>query len=171
MKLIVDIPDEMVEAVKINQYCGTKGRLEDIIANGTPYNPSGDLISRSDALKAVDTRHEELLHDTEYRRKHCQIDLLGIKKHILAIPTVEAYSFEQVQELVKLNQQFAQEIENLKRPKSEWKETTHLWETNLSGGMGYDWGYYYACPICSLEVSEKTDFCPQCGADMRDGVE
>ena len=29
-------------------------------------------------------------------------------------PTVEAYPFEQVQELVKLNQQFAQEIENLK---------------------------------------------------------
>lgn len=47
---------------------------------------NSDLISRSDALKAVDTRHEELLHDTEYRRKHCDIDLLGIKKHILAIP-------------------------------------------------------------------------------------
>lgn len=50
---------------------------------------NNDLISRSDALKAVDARHEELLHDTEYRRKHCQIDLLGIKKHILAIPPVE----------------------------------------------------------------------------------
>ncbi len=49
---------------------------------------NNDLISRSDALKAVDNRHEELLHDTEYRRKHCQIDLLGIKKHILAIPPV-----------------------------------------------------------------------------------
>lgn len=48
-----------------------------------------DLIKRSDALKAVDDRHEELLHDTEYRRKHCQIDLLGIKKHILAIPPAE----------------------------------------------------------------------------------
>ena len=45
-----------------------------------------DLISRSDALKAVDIRHEELLQDIEYRRKHCHIDLLGIKKHILAIP-------------------------------------------------------------------------------------
>ena len=54
---------------------------------GKPVDTSGDLISRNDALKAVDTRHEELLHDTEYRRKHCQIDLLGIKKHILAIPS------------------------------------------------------------------------------------
>ena len=34
-------------------------------------------------------------------------------------PTVEAYPFEQVQELVKLNQQFAQEIENLKRPQGD----------------------------------------------------
>lgn len=32
---------------------------------------------------------------------------------------VEAYPFEQVQELVKLNQQFAQEIENLKRPQGD----------------------------------------------------
>lgn len=35
-------------------------------------------------------------------------------------PTVDAYPFEQVQELVKLNQQFAQEIETLKRPHGEW---------------------------------------------------
>lgn len=35
-------------------------------------------------------------------------------------PTVEAYPFEQVQELVNLNQQFAQEIENLKRLQGEW---------------------------------------------------
>ena len=47
------------------------------------------LIRCSDALKAVDERHEELLHHPEYRKKHCQIDLLGIKKHILAIPPVE----------------------------------------------------------------------------------
>ena len=52
---------------------------------------NNDLIRRSDALKAVDNRHEELLHDTEYRKKHCQIDLLGIKKHILAIPPTEEW--------------------------------------------------------------------------------
>lgn len=34
-------------------------------------------------------------------------------------PTVEAYPFEQVQELVKLNQQFAEEIEELKKPQGE----------------------------------------------------
>ena len=56
-------------------------------------------------------------------------------------PTVEAYPFEQVQELVKLNQQFAQEIENLKRPQ----------------------GDLISC--C------KGNFCPDCGADMRGGTE
>ncbi len=43
-----------------------------------------------------------------------------IKELIDNAPTVEAYPFEQVQELVELNQQFAQEIENLKRPQGEW---------------------------------------------------
>lgn len=42
-------------------------------------------------------------------------------------PTVEAYPFEQVQELVKLNQQFAQEIENLKRPQGEWIPVSERW--------------------------------------------
>lgn len=41
-------------------------------------------------------------------------------------PTVEAYPFEQVQELVKLNQQFAQEIENFKRPQGENKQLNWL---------------------------------------------
>lgn len=37
----------------------------------------------------------------------------------------EAYSFKRVQELVKLSQQFAQEIENLKRSKDECKSCIH----------------------------------------------
>ena len=41
-------------------------------------------------------------------------------------PTVEVYTFEQVHELVKLNQQFAQEIENLKRPTSHVRWTDKL---------------------------------------------
>ena len=158
MKLIIDIEESDLYAIKTNQYYGKE--LEKIIANGTPYNPTGDLISRS-ALKA---ELDDYIDDS-------LLEIADVKELINNAQVVEAYPFEQVRELIELNLQFAQEIENVKRPKSEWKETTHLWETNLSGGMGYDWGYYYACPICSLEVSEKTDFCPQCGADMRDGAE
>ena len=79
---------------------------------GKQERPQGDLISR-EALK-------------EYARKvMCEKDFMT-KIHLELFeniidnaPTVEAYPFEQVQELVKLNQQFAQEIENLKRPQGE----------------------------------------------------
>ena len=54
------------------------------------------------------------------------------------------------------------------RLKSEWQETDKLWETNCSGGMGYDYGYYFKCPICNNTVVDKTNFCPNCGADMRE---
>lgn len=77
-------------------------------------------------------------------------------------PTVEAFPFEQLQELVKLNQQFAQEIENLKRQKSEWH------------GNNFD---EHSCQLCghpALYEEEpdgyyevQSNFCPNCGADMR----
>lgn len=70
-------------------------------------------------------------------------------------PTVEAYSFEQVQELVKLNQQFAQEIENLKRPQGEWEEYACSDERGCSL-CGYMTRFYF-----------EYHFCPNCGAEMR----
>ena len=90
MKLLIDIPYEAYYTFKCDLGKGNLNALAEIVANGKPYEPIGDLISRGDALKAVDKRHEELLHDTEYLKKHCQIDLLGIKKHILEIPPVDA---------------------------------------------------------------------------------
>ena len=39
------LPEQAYEAIKLNQYCGSKSDLEDIIANGTPIT-EGDLISR-----------------------------------------------------------------------------------------------------------------------------
>lgn len=70
-------------------------------------------------------------------------------------PAVEAYPFEQVQELVKLNQQFAQEIENLKRPTGEWIVT--------SQGD-------YECSNCRSPHTDALPFCPWCGADNRKKV-
>lgn len=89
MKLLIDVDEKLVfEGFERPFTEEEKAILIRAIGNGRTYNPPDDLISRSDALKAVDDRHEELLHDSEYRKKHCQIDLLGIKKHILAIPPV-----------------------------------------------------------------------------------
>lgn len=112
------------------------------IKYGKPYTePLGDLICRSDALKAVDNRHEELLHDAEYRRKHCDIDLLGIKKHILAIPPVEA------------------------RPQGEWipmstdsRGYSESFKCSICGA--------YIYPRCLVKELDYNG-CPYCGAAMR----
>lgn len=83
-------------------------------------------------------------------------------KLIDSAPTVDAYPFEQVQELVKLNQQFAQEIEELKKPQGEW----------ITGGKDVTGQYFYdefICNQCFVVVTDKSNFCPKCGADMRKG--
>lgn len=47
MKIVVDIPKETYEALVINQYCGSKSNLENIIVNGIPLpEHHGDLIDR-----------------------------------------------------------------------------------------------------------------------------
>lgn len=75
----------------------------------------------------------------------------------------------------KLNPEYIKQVQEafsvvktaLERPTGEWIETDKLWEDNLSGGMGYDYGYYFACSRCKHEVKDKTNFCPNCKADMR----
>lgn len=54
MKLIIDVPEEEYKAIKDypNVY---NSELHKAIANGTPYNPSGDLISREALLDQIDT--------------------------------------------------------------------------------------------------------------------
>lgn len=54
MKLIIDIEEELYEAYKGKPpMLGDAGMdmIAQAIANGTPYNPTGDLISRSELLK------------------------------------------------------------------------------------------------------------------------
>lgn len=72
------------------------------------------------------------------------------EKDIDDAQTVEAYPFEQVQELVKLNQQFAQEIENLKRPQGEWIPVSErLPEEKLLNPTGSDFGFDFEEVLCT----------------------
>ena len=48
------------------------------------------------------------------------------------------------------------------RPQGEWITTTP-W--SYDGGMGD--GYYQKCSNCGKEFMDKSNFCPNCGADMR----
>lgn len=100
----------------------------------------GDLISR-EALK----RKLQYIYSCDYIDSKSKEGIASdIIDEIDNVPTVDAYPFEQVQELVKLNQQFAQEIENLKRPQDEW--------------IDYD-NTFYQCPDCGY-LLEKC--CPKC---------
>ena len=111
MKLIIDVEPRYCK----NLHSDIKGlyyeainRIIEAVSNGIPYEDKsqGDLISRSYLKQMIPAPIED-----EYKYVHQIID---------NAPSVDAYPFEQLQELVKLNQQFAQEIENLEKPQPEW---------------------------------------------------
>lgn len=116
---------------------------------------NNDLISRSELIKAFD-----IIVNNSATNEWQTLPITHIKQIIENAPTVEAYPFEQVQELVKLNQQFAQEIENLKRPQGEWKVY------GKQGGIPIT----DMCSNCRYEMmwyKNKYNFCPNCGAEMK----
>ena len=47
------------------------------------------LIKESDVLKAIDKRIKELSKHPEFIRKNGHIDVIGVKKYILAIPSAD----------------------------------------------------------------------------------
>ena len=51
----------------------------------------GRLIDEDDVLNAVDQRIQELQSHPEFRRKHADIDLYGIKEYISQIPTAQQW--------------------------------------------------------------------------------
>lgn len=51
MKLVINIPEETYEALVINQYCGSKSNLENIIVNGTPLPEGHGRLGDLDALE------------------------------------------------------------------------------------------------------------------------
>ena len=50
---------------------------------------SDRLLKESDVIRAIDKRVEELRNDPEFVRKKGYIDVLGIKKYILTIPSAD----------------------------------------------------------------------------------
>ena len=55
MKLIIDIPEEKYEWVKKNNPNADTNSIVGVIINGTPVSTEGDLISRSELKKAINT--------------------------------------------------------------------------------------------------------------------
>lgn len=50
---------------------------------------SDRLLKESDVIREIDKRVEELSNDSVFVRKRGYIDVLGIKKHILTIPSAD----------------------------------------------------------------------------------
>lgn len=152
MKRVIDVSDTLYKTCirLVNE--GDPRPSESCIANSEPYEPQGDCISR-EALK------EEIVKLCEHINANNGITVptLAFTRIIDNAPSIEAYPFEQVQELVKLNQQFAQEIENLKRPQGEWVMDNEHTKNPL---------LWYKCNLCGVYHS-PTNFCPNCGSDMR----
>ena len=50
---------------------------------------SDRLLRESDVLTAIDRRIKELSIDPEFLRKNGRVDVIGVKKHILALPSAD----------------------------------------------------------------------------------
>ena len=80
MKRIIEIPDHVVKAIQNGE--DYRYDIHTAIAQSTPYNPSGDLISRS-ALK------EQFIKAGKDYNHECVIEMLSALETIDNAPTVE----------------------------------------------------------------------------------
>ena len=132
-----------------------------------------DLIRREDAIKALgecplnwtDTAEEiQAVHDWE-----CH------KAAIEAVPSATDEEFEWCHDCKEYDQEkhcchrwtkvIRNTVAELKadRPKGEWidtgKDKEHLHPLSAR---------WYRCSVCGLETNAKTNYCFDCGADMRE---
>lgn len=118
---------------------------ERIIANGRPISTDGDLISRSDL--------KEQFIEGAYTSK-------GVREKIDSAPAINAYTPEQVKELIDLNKKLSEE-----RPQGKWV-IDEEWVTPTDNPSDDYETTTYTCPFCGRVEYTNFDYC-RCGADMR----
>ena len=99
-----------------------------------------DLISRRAAMDVVDDRVRVLMQHQEFRRKHVDIDLYGIKARISNLPPAQP------------------------EPKMG------KWIIPIPRGDVISYSRaYWECDQChkATYLGNEMNFCPNCGADMR----
>jgi len=191
MKLIIDISDKMFDAFKkhgimtfdnLDEY--DRDMIADAISNGTPYNPSGDLISRSEILKHSQggdydgcggfTKEYVSVKDIENAQAVPQVTVFTETADEKAVADLKAELQNVIDKRPSDQIAWEQGYEvgvaqgKCDRPKGEWKTVD-----------GYDGDEYYECSNCGepwfLSAGTPKDnnmnFCPNCGADMRGGAE
>ena len=120
-------------------------RFADAIAQSKPYDDSGDCISRSELMKAIGTMVEaEMPIDKKWA--------LGLKYSLKIIdnaPTVESsYNEGHIDGYMKAEKDYA-------RPQGEW-----IYKNDLP-----------CCPFCNHFYTIFSNFCPNCGAELRSRYE
>ena len=151
MKLIIDIDEKLYEQAIKDAKIGYGGSDVWIaVGNGTPYNPSGDAISR-EALKKI--LSEPLYRSTikdygEILKYTFVIDMIN-NAPILPLPDFKA----------GYKQAIIDGKANYSRQKGEYISVDTL---------------FVKCSICGnltrvLKKYNMPNFCPACGADMRKG--
>lgn len=141
IKLIIDVEKDYYEMIKYNVEHGQDYKTFEIIANGVPYNPTGDSISREGLKEVIN----DLFRSGEY-------DCNSVLKAIDNAPTVE-YTFEDAFQQTVCEQRLYCSA----RPKGEWLPD--------AGGYQCNKCFDHALEINGIEI--RSNFCPNCGADMR----
>lgn len=142
MKLIIDIPKEKYEWIKKNNPNADTNSIVGVVANGTPYKErlQGDNMTEEMTIELA----LEMLYNG---------DLYDQKGYL----TEEGYRALGVLENVNLK--VFDLIDNASTmPKGEWK---FIQGATTQGSL--------KCPFCDYRDYHKTNsnFCPNCGADMK----
>ena len=150
MELIIEVDKKYYEACKDAVKESYPSQIEEIIANGTPYNPTGDLISR-EALK------KEIFGPGSYGAYEDLWD--AVRKAIDNAPAVQQnWRFY-------YDHGYAQAKRDFERPQGKWD----FYEDDSDDtGMAY-----YRCSVCGrlihteeAKLLKNYPFC-HCGAAMQ----
>ena len=115
---------------------------------------NNDLISRSELKEAINKIIDEEIEIDEKWARGLKYSL----KIINNVPTVEP---DKIQALMSDYLVYRCEP---KRPQGEWVK----WNFKTFGAMG-DWEY--KCSNCEKVYGGEYNFCPNCGAQMKEGAE
>ena len=123
MKLIIDVPNEVLKSRHYCQYFGAwSTKLTETIENGIPYEerPQGDLISREALINVI-------LNDRKLDGANANWEVNRILVHIDNAPTVEAFTEEYVSGAY--NEGYACGSRENTRPQGECKNCKHFQES------------------------------------------
>lgn len=158
MELIIKIPDEQYNDIvkhltdNDGNYAYSDFNLREIIRNGTPYNPTGDLISREALKGVIETYRPALIYDNITDMKNRMVDyFLDEIDNAPSVTPRDNYDLGYVQGL---------EDGRNERPQGKWGKWIVAEIQCPTCFKYYEVDYYSA---------EELNKCPSCGADMRKG--